>query len=221
MDYVFSVFFVCLDLTLCCPLYGTTGSHSSRQCQDTCSACSLFVPYLAHQGLSAQLLSQVWPCYKYFTFSNFFAVLLQFQQNLEALQPLPSSSMRTFSKLTLPLILSLRFLAEVGNKDVTASGGLARLGYPLASAYWRRKEGHTRLQVWPSRKPCINLLQHAHREEWGVQGGKWLPWRCLYNWGRLTQSLAGAFSSPHCLWAFLLSSSQSLLWHTDSNERDT
>lgn len=61
-----------------------------------------------------------------FHFLQFLCNATSFQQNLEALQPLPSRSGRTFSKLTLPLILSLRFLAEVGNKDVTDSGGLVR-----------------------------------------------------------------------------------------------
>lgn len=171
--------------------------------------------HLPHWGLNAHLGSQVWPLNKYLTFSNFFANSTSFQKNLEALPPLPSSSARTCSKLTVPLILPLCFLSEIDNEDVT-----------------QIQEGWWDTGLAPNLSQLMKMVikrstsdspenQGAHTGEWGELGGKWLPWNCLYNWGHLSQSLAGVSSSPHCLGAFPLSSSQSLPWHTDSNDSNT
>lgn len=91
-----------------------------------------------------------------------------------------------------------------------------RLGYLLASVNWQRKEKGLIYEApgLTLQKSLFNLLSCAHMEEWGVLGGKQQPWRCLCNWGHLTVSLVGAFSSPYCLWAFPLSSFRSLLGHT-------
>lgn len=137
--------------------------------------------------------------------------------------PFPPALWGLFSKLTLPLIPSLCFLSEVGTKVVAQiQEGRWETGLPPSLS--QLTEERKRLYKAPGltlQKSLFNLLRCAHMEEWGILRGKQQPWRCLYNWGHLTVSLVGAFSSPYCLWAFPLSSFRSLLWHTDSNKSNT
>lgn len=158
-----SFFFVCVcwSYTLQFSLRHQ-GRCSSHQCQDTCSICSLCGKHLPHWGLNAHLGSQVWPQHQYFTFSNFFANSISFQQNLEALPPLPSSSARICSKLTVPLILSLRFLTEIDKEDVTQIlEGWWDTGSPLTSA----ADGGNKMVIQRCR-PDSPESQGAHTGEW-------------------------------------------------------
>lgn len=71
----------------------------------------------------------------------------------------------------------LCFLTEIDNEDVTQSQeGWWDTGLPPNLSQLMEERKWSKIHVWLSRKPG----------EWGGLGGKWLPWRCLYNWGHLT-----------------------------------
>lgn len=204
MDYGVSLyFFECVDLTLCS--YGTGEMQQSpvpghlQHLLSVCKASATLGPQCS-SGLPSVTIVQIF---------HFLQLLCKFHF-------IPAK----FGSISTPSFQLCKDLFQTDSsfdpfplfphwnrwwRCVTDSRGLVR--------HWvtpqpQPADGRKKMVVQRSRCDSPEK-QGAHTGEWGGLGGKWLPWRCLYNWGDLTQSLAGVSSSPHCLGAFPLSSSQS------------
>lgn len=157
----FLCIFSCFDLTLCSPRYGTREDAAVTSAR-TPAASALCLESICHTRTSVLIWAP--KCdhsTNIFTFSKFFANSTSFHQNLEALPPLLSSSARTCSKLTVPLILSLCLLTEIDNEDVTQiqegwwdTGLPPNLSHLMEEIKWSYRDPGLTLQKTLSKPQC-------------------------------------------------------------------
>lgn len=168
----FSVIFcVCSPYTLHSLLWHQ-GRCSSHQCQDTCSICMEASATLGPQcssGLPSVTTEQIF---------HFLQLLCKFHFIPAKFGRISTPSFQLCKDLLqTDSSFDLCFLTEIDNEDVTQSQeGWWDTGLPPNLSQLMEERKWSKIHVWLSRKPG----------EWGGLGGKWLPWRCLYNWGHLT-----------------------------------